>query len=75
MYTSLQIHRCLVKEKINEERGTSTSEHYSNLAAFVVFLGFFLIFLFPNIFSSMDACTSDQQFINPLTRVCENGYI
>lgn len=75
MYTSLQIHRCLVKEKINEERGTSTSEHYSNLAAFVVFFFFFLIFLFPNIFSSMDACTSDQQFINPLTRVCENGYI
>lgn len=75
MYTSLQIHRCLVKEKINEERGTSTSEHYSNLAAFVVCCFFFQIFLFPNIFSSMDACMSDQQFINPLTRVCENGYI
>lgn len=40
VYTSLQIHRCFVKEKINEERGTSTSEHCSSLAAFVVFFFF-----------------------------------
>lgn len=77
MYTSLQIHRCFVKERINEERGASTSDHCSILAAFVNFNFFFLrssfsficILTLPNIFPSTDACTSDQQFINLLTRV------
>lgn len=67
MYTSLQIHRCLVKEKINEERGTSTSEHYSNLAAFVGFC-FFVFFRFSSFLTYFPPWMPARQINSSLTR-------